>query len=138
MRLHSHFTTMVPKIYTSPFAPVPVRDRSIFTHLFNTSKDPNDVGGFPASYPALVDAPTGTTLTRGQLKKLALSFGCGIMHHPNLRARTGDTIMIYSQNSMAWPVVLFGAGRLPTMNGSVLNFSLMNSFICRSRQSPLA
>jgi long-subunit acyl-CoA synthetase (AMP-forming) len=103
---------MVPKIYTSPLSPVPVHDRSIFTHLFNTSKDPNDVGGFPGSYPALVDAPTGTTLTRAHLKQLALSFGYGIQHHPNIRAKRGDTIMIYSQNSVAWPVVLLGAGKL--------------------------
>ena len=103
---------MVPKIYTSPLSSVPVYDRSIFTHLFNTSKDVNDVGGFPGSYPALVDAPTGTTLSRAHLKQLALAFGHGIKHHPNIRAKRGDTIMIYSQNSMAWPVVLFGAGRL--------------------------
>jgi hypothetical protein len=103
---------MIPKIYSSPFSPVPVRDRSIFTHLFNTSNDPNDVGGFPGSSPALVDATTGTTLTRAQLKNLALSFGYGITHHPRIRANRGDTIMVYSQNSIAWPVVLFGAGKL--------------------------
>jgi 4-coumarate--CoA ligase len=98
--------TMAPEIYNSQFPPVPVHYRSVFTHLFNTS---NDVGGFSGVLPAYVDAPTGTTIARAQLKQLALSFGYGIQHHPNLGARRGDTLLIYSQNALAWPVVLFGA-----------------------------
>ena len=101
---------MPPIVYKSPLPSVPLYAHSVFTHLFS-SPDPNDVGGFKASLPAFIDAVTGTTLTRGQLRKLALALGYGLQKHPTLSARRGDTVMIYSQNSLAWPVVLFGSGK---------------------------
>lgn len=103
---------MAPKIYTSSFSAVPVHDRSLFTHLFSTSKNPSDIGGLPGSSPAFIDALTGTTITRAQLKTLAFSFGYGIRQHKITNAKRGDTILIYSQNSLAWPVVLYGSGKL--------------------------
>ncbi|TFK44864.1 AMP binding protein [Crucibulum laeve] len=101
---------MTPKIYTSPFPSVPLVERSIFTHLFfSSSDDPNAVGGFPGSAPAFIDAPSGTTLSRAQLKQLALSVAYGLRNNAQTRAKRGDTVLIYSQNSLAWPVVLFGS-----------------------------
>ena len=101
---------MAPIIYTSPFPSIPLPAHSIFTHLFS-SVGPNDINGFNASLPAFIDATTGTTITRGQLKKLALALGYGLQKHPALSAKRGDTVMIYSHNSLAWPVVVFGSGR---------------------------
>ena len=82
---------------------------SVFTYLFS-SDDPNFVSGYPGEAKAYIDAPSGTTLTRGQLKNLALSFAFGLRDHPNLVARRNDVIFIYSHNSLNWPVVLFGSG----------------------------
>lgn len=99
---------MAPTIYTSPLPSVPLCAHSIFTHLFS-SVGPNDIGGFHASLPAFIDTMTGTTITRAQLMHLALSLGYGLQNHPILSAKRGDTILLYSQNSLAWPVVLFGS-----------------------------
>ena len=100
---------MTPRVYTSPVPSVPLFAHSIFTHLFS-SGGPNDIGGFLASLPAFIDTITGTTITRVQLRQFALSLGYGLQNHPALSAKRGDTIMIYSQNSLAWPVVMFGSG----------------------------
>jgi 4-coumarate--CoA ligase len=94
--------------YVSPFPPVPLAERSVFSHLFSSS-DPQKVGRFPASFPAFIDAATGATLTRGQLKKHALSFAYGLSAHPRLlRQERGDTLIIYAPNSLGFVVVLFG------------------------------
>lgn len=106
------FIPMAPKIYTSPVPSVPIFKRSIFTHLFRSaslSPSTEDVGGFPGSAPAFIDAVTGTTLTRAQLKNLALTFGYGLLNHPTIPLKRGDTVLIFSPNSLAWPVVLFGS-----------------------------
>ncbi|KAJ6582984.1 AMP binding protein [Mycena vulgaris] len=116
---------MTPRIYSSEFPDVPILNTSIFTKLFG-SRGPGDVGGFPGSMPAFIDAASGTTITRAQLKKLALSFAYGLRDHPNTRPFTkrGDTILIYSPNSLAWPVVLHGsvaAGLRCTLANSAYN-----------------
>ncbi|TFK74033.1 AMP binding protein [Pluteus cervinus] len=100
---------MAPVVYPSSTPSVPVVSTSVYTHLFSASpSDPTSVGGYPGSSPAFIDAPSGTTLTRAQLKNLTLSFAFGIRNHPTTRANVGDTVLIYSQNSLHWPVVLFG------------------------------
>lgn len=98
---------MPQKIYTSPAPSVHIRDESVFTHLFG-SNDPTLVGPFPASHPAFIDASTGTTITRGQLKQFALQLGYGL--RSVFGAKRDDTILVYSPNSIHWPVVVFGAG----------------------------
>ncbi|PPQ89783.1 hypothetical protein CVT25_008160 [Psilocybe cyanescens] len=99
---------MAPTIYTSPYPPRPLYNHSVFTHLFFSQPgDPDNVGGYPGSAPAFIDAPTGTSLSRAQLKQFALSFGYGV--RKTFSAKRGDTILVYSQNSLTWPVVTFGA-----------------------------
>jgi len=98
---------MPQKIYTSHLPPVSLVAQSIFTLLFS-SNEPTLVGPFLASQPAFVDADTGTTITRGQLRDLALQFAFGV--RSVLNAKRGDVVLVYSQNSVAWPVVVFGAG----------------------------
>lgn len=101
---------MAPRIYTSHVPDVPILNTSIFTRIFS-SRGPSDVGGFPGSMRAFVDAASGTVLTRAQLKNLALSFAYGLRDQPTTRpfAKRGDTVLIYSPNSLAWPVVLYGS-----------------------------
>ena len=110
---------MAPRIYTSSVPYPPLAHCSVFTHLFaSTTGRADDVGGYPASAPAFIDAATGTVLTRGHLKRLALEFAHGLRTHAATRAhaRRGGTVMVYAPNGLAWPVVVFGSGeprRLP-------------------------
>ncbi|KAJ7350441.1 AMP binding protein [Mycena albidolilacea] len=101
---------MAPRIYTSPVPSFPILSTSVFTRLF-APRASGDIGGFPADLRAFVDAESGASITRAQLVHLALSFGYGIKHHPNTSrfASRGSTVLIYSPNSLAWPVVLFGS-----------------------------
>ncbi|KAJ6518960.1 hypothetical protein C8R45DRAFT_918056 [Mycena sanguinolenta] len=54
---------------------------SIFTRLF-AARAQGDIGGFPETKIAFLDALTGTSLTRAELLHLSLSFGYGIKDHP--------------------------------------------------------
>jgi len=102
---------MAPRIYSSPVPSLPIPSSSIFTYLFfSPPHDPISVGGFPASTPAFVDAESGTVLTRAQTKHFALCLAYGLKHHPHIRARRGDVVLVFSQNSLSWPVALFGSG----------------------------
>jgi len=104
---------MSPTIYTSQVPSVPLPTSSIFTHLFETDPSTGYIGGYPCSSPAFIDASTSTTLTRSTLKSLSLSLGYGLTtsHSPSQlqKLTKGDTVMIFSPNSLAWPIVLFGA-----------------------------
>jgi 4-coumarate--CoA ligase len=98
------------------FPPVPLYECSIFTRLFsNPTNDPNFVGNFPADAPAYVDAATGTTLTRSRLKRLSLEFGWALTKAESAggkkapRMKRGDVALIFSPNSLAYPVVMLGA-----------------------------
>ncbi|KAJ7665922.1 AMP binding protein [Mycena polygramma] len=100
---------MAPRIFTSDFPDAPIVSTSIFTRLF-AARAPGDIGGFPGSQTAFIDAATGTSLTRAELLSLSLSFGYGIRDHPTTApfAKRGATVLIYSPNSLAWLPVLFG------------------------------
>ncbi|KIJ36336.1 hypothetical protein M422DRAFT_34299 [Sphaerobolus stellatus SS14] len=102
----------MPRIYrsTNPYIPIP--ERSIFTQVFSNNYD--------SSLPAYIDAPTGFTLTRGDVRKLSLEFGWGLRNI--LGQRRGDIMAIFSPNSVQWPIALLGgiaAGmRITTVNSS--------------------
>ena len=104
---------MPPTLYASPFPEVQLQLSSIFTFLLSDTGS-HTIGGFPSNSPAFIDAASGTAISRVQLKQLALTFGYGILNHPALRPpptplRSGDIVMIFSPNSLAWPVLLMGA-----------------------------
>ncbi|KAI0058399.1 AMP binding protein [Artomyces pyxidatus] len=99
-------------IYTSPLPSVDIPSESIWTFLFNTCK--HDL-----ALPAYIDAPTGRTLTRADVRALSLQFAYGA--RSRLRIARGDTAMIFSPNSLAWPVALLGlvaAGARATLANS--------------------
>ncbi|KAF7378232.1 4-coumarate--CoA ligase-like 7 [Mycena sanguinolenta] len=124
---------MAPRIYTSDLPALPIVSTSIFTRIF-AARAPGDIGGFPGSQSAFVDGQTGISLTRAELLNLALSFGYGLQHHPTLTAFTprGATVLIFSPNSLAWPVVIFGclaAGlRCTTANSSYTSHELAHQY----------
>ncbi|EAU83706.1 hypothetical protein CC1G_05610 [Coprinopsis cinerea okayama7 len=99
-----------PIIYRSTYPPKPTVNTSIFTHLFRDS----DV--YPPARPAFIDAATGCSITRGDLKRNVLALSDGLRNQPIVPVeggrrplRRGDVVMILSPNSLSWPVALFGA-----------------------------
>ncbi|KAF7378255.1 4-coumarate--CoA ligase-like 7 [Mycena sanguinolenta] len=124
---------MAPRIYTSDLPSLPIVSTSIFARIF-AARAPGDIGGFPGSQIAFVDGQNGISLTRAELLNLALSFGYGIQHHPTLAPLTprGATALIFSPNSLAWPVVIFGclaAGlRCTTANSSYTSRELAHQY----------
>ncbi|KAI6009855.1 AMP binding protein [Pisolithus marmoratus] len=106
---------MTDQIFKSPLPSVPLLRRSIFTHLLGTCPaTPDLVGGFPASAPAFIDSVTGSTLSRGALRSFALQLAHSLQSPPKplkalLDAATPPTILIFSPNSIVWPILLFGA-----------------------------
>ncbi|KAG6891499.1 hypothetical protein C0992_005638 [Termitomyces sp. T32_za158] len=98
------------KIYTSPLPPTPIDASSVFTHLWGvTPGRPDCVGEYPGYLKAYVDAETGTTLTRAQVRDFALRVGWALKSCEEIGAKRGDVIMIFSPNSLSWPVALFGS-----------------------------
>ena len=108
-------TTMAAAVLTSPHPKVPLFRRSIFTHLLGTAPDaPGLVGAFPATSPAFIDAETGTVLTRAALRSYALQFAHSLQNLPAPLAHPSHptsppTVLIFSPNSIVWPILLHGA-----------------------------
>lgn len=95
------------KIYTSPYPNVPVPEESVFTYLYRTRYHQ-----FPPTLAAFIDAVTGKTITRGGLRDIALSMAWGLRNElPKLggvQLQRGDVVMVFSPNTIASPVMLFG------------------------------
>ncbi|KAH9073096.1 AMP binding protein [Lactarius deliciosus] len=101
--MHSNLSAMPSTTYTSPFPNVELASESLWTFLFQTTQhDP--------SLPAFVEAATGRVLSRADLRKLSLEFAYGIRTRlpQGNRLFRGDTAMIFSPNSLAWPVAILG------------------------------
>ncbi len=89
--------------YTSPIPALQLVSESLWTFLCQTTQhDPN--------LPAFIEAASGRVLSRADLCKLSLEFAYGIRTHlpQGNRLFRGDTAMIFSPNSLAWPIALFG------------------------------
>lgn len=117
-----------PRIYQSNLPLTPVVRESIFTYLMETTYHKYDPSG-----PAFVDADSEITITRAKLKQLALKLGYGLRNHILLPSESGpesltkllrgDTVMVFSSNTMSWPATVFGclaAGLRTTFAGSSL------------------
>lgn len=94
-------------IYTSAWPPVPIAEGSIFSHVFNSKRcAPGQV--------VYIDGPTGRQLTKANVKHAALSLAHGLrneLHTPKFRGPSlsrGDTVMIFSQNNILYPVFMWG------------------------------
>lgn len=94
------------RIYKSPDPPVEVPQQSLFTFLFPLKDE-------FASLPALVDAPTGHTVTRGQLQSDARQLAYGLRNglsgtraHEFMNVPRFGTMLIFSGNSILVPVAI--------------------------------
>ncbi|KAG5735058.1 hypothetical protein E4T56_gene54, partial [Termitomyces sp. T112] len=81
----TEFMPLTEKIYTSPFPPTLIKASSVFTHLWGVSHGkPDFVGQYPGQLKAYVDAETGATLTRNQVRDLALRVGWALKWHEEI------------------------------------------------------
>ena len=97
-------------IYRSPIPDVTIPNESLFTFLFEGKVDRE----IPGTTPAFIDAPTGRSITRSEFKATCLSLGWGLRNIfakklGGVEVTRGDTVMIFSPNSFAWPFALFGS-----------------------------
>jgi len=89
----------MPRIYRSPDPEVTIPQCSLFSLVFGRDFDPES--------PALIDAPTGYTLSRKELQSYALQFAWSLQN--TLGQKRNSTMAIMSPNSIMWPIVLLGA-----------------------------
>ncbi|KAH8087865.1 AMP binding protein [Cristinia sonorae] len=96
------------KIYKSHLPSLQVPDESIFTHLFSTR-----FFDFPPSSPAFIDAATDVKLTRGDVRDMCLALAFGLRNTlktlGGVQLKRGDVVLIFSPNSILWPIMLFGS-----------------------------
>lgn len=94
---------MPSTIYTSPSPTFYLASESLWTFIFHTTQHYPDL-------PAFIEAATGRVLSRAELRDLSLEFAHGIRTRlpQDSRLFRGDTAMIFSPNSFAWPIALLG------------------------------
>ncbi|KAL5639027.1 hypothetical protein ACGC1H_003414 [Rhizoctonia solani] len=97
---HSTTTTMSPRIYKSAYSDCIIPRESVFSKLF--PKKPE----FDEALPAFIDAVNGRALSRGDVKDLSLRLAYGLQR--TLGVKRGETVMIFSPNSLVWPVAMLG------------------------------
>ncbi|KZT25992.1 AMP binding protein [Neolentinus lepideus HHB14362 ss-1] len=112
------------KIYTSPYPAPALPKCSAFTYIFSGSD-------FECTEhkTAFIDTVTGRTISRGDFKALCLQWGYGLRNEfSGLKVKRGDTVMIFSPNSFAFPLLLHGsvaAGlRVTLANSSYVPYEL--------------
>jgi acyl-CoA synthetase (AMP-forming)/AMP-acid ligase II len=88
-------------IITSQFPPVEVLDVPIHDAVLGRAQEYGD-------RPAMVDGVTGQEISYAQLDRLSRRVAAGLAE---LGIRHGDTIALYSPNTILYPVVFYGATR---------------------------
>ena len=101
---------MTIRRYRSSIPDVTIPDESLFTFLFEGKIDEE----IPGTIHVFVDAPTRRSFTRSEFKAACLSLGWGLRNVfanelGGMKITRGDTVMILSPNSFAWPLALFGS-----------------------------
>ena len=102
---------MAPVIYKSPHQTCELPSTSIFTFLFSKDHVP--------SKPAFIDVTTKRVFTRADVRSIALRFGHNA--RTQLEMKKGEIALVFSPNSIAWPVVMLGlvaAGNIATLANS--------------------
>jgi 4-coumarate--CoA ligase len=75
------------RIYKSSYPDYVIPRQSVVSKLFSADSPYDD------SLPAFIEAATGRTLSRGDIKDLSLRLGYGVRN--SLKAHRGDTVMIF-------------------------------------------
>lgn len=94
-------------IYTSPRPSCPVDLESTYTHVFRSKHFTPT-----RDAPAFIDAYTGQTVSHNDLLNLTCRLAWGLRNEfsklGGSALNRGDTLMLISPNSIAWPIVLYG------------------------------
>jgi 4-coumarate--CoA ligase len=136
----------MPRIYRASQPPIPIPECSIFTQVFSklrgrqwqtprtTQHASSSACSKPEeprvadSCPAYTEASTGRVLTHVEVYNQSLQLAWGL--RTVLNVKRGDTIAIYSSNSIEWPVLLLGAIaaglRVTTVNSSYTPHELLH------------
>ena len=97
-------------IYTSPHPDVDIPDQALPSFVMEEFGD-------RADQPALIDGPSGRTLTYGELSQAIVQCAAGL-HHRGLRK--GDVFAIYSPNLPEYAIAFYGTamagGTVTTLN----------------------
>ncbi|CAE6437667.1 unnamed protein product [Rhizoctonia solani] len=88
------------RIYKSQYPDFVIPRRSVVSNLFPAESPYAD------SLPAFIEAATGLTLSRGDIKDLTFRVASGV--RKVLGTKRGQTVMVFCPNSIAWPFTLFG------------------------------
>ncbi|CEL60419.1 hypothetical protein RSOLAG1IB_09625 [Rhizoctonia solani AG-1 IB] len=88
------------RIYKSQYPEYTLPRQSVISNLFPAESPYAD------SLPAFIEAATGLTLSRGDIKDLTFRVASGV--RKVLGTKRGETVMIFCPNSIAWPFTLFG------------------------------
>jgi hypothetical protein len=105
---------MPPRIYTSPDAAPFLPQQSIFQYLFPETPDLSPLPSFDPSLPGFIDGNTGETLSRNDVKTLALRLAAGLRgaemggEGEGLGLKCADTACIWAYNSIEWAVTAYG------------------------------
>ncbi|CUA68067.1 hypothetical protein RSOLAG22IIIB_07742 [Rhizoctonia solani] len=91
---------MSPRIYKSAYPDRVIPRESVFSKLF--PKIPE----YDETLPAFIDALNGRTVSRGEVKALSLRLAYGLQR--TLGIKRGETVMLFSPNSLIWPVAMLG------------------------------
>ncbi|KDQ09385.1 hypothetical protein BOTBODRAFT_37137 [Botryobasidium botryosum FD-172 SS1] len=86
-------------IYTSKYPSVSIPSTNLYTLLFR------DHDKFDPASPAFIENASGVSLNRKEVKDMTLSLAYGMRRV--LGAKRGDVVMVFSPNSLSWPVVAF-------------------------------
>lgn len=95
-------------IYKSTYPATPLPKTNVFNHIFDSQ-------GFKPEWPAYIDGITGETVSRGELRSasrvLALGMRSGFerLGGGALNLSKGSTILVFSPNSISYPVVVLAA-----------------------------
>ena len=118
-------------VYRSPVPDIDLPNEGLFTFLFEGKVDRE----IPGTTLAFIDAPTGRTITRSEFKTACLSLGWGLRkvfrrELGGAEITAGDVVMIFSPNSFAWPLAMFGsiaAGFTTTLANNSYNLAELGS-----------
>jgi 4-coumarate--CoA ligase len=120
--------TATEHIYRSPHPSVALPRQSVWTFCF-------DARGHDPSLSAYIDAPTGRTLSRAQTRSLTLELAYGLRNlmPAGERVKRGDTVLIFSPNSLAWVLAAYGViangARLTPANGGYTARELLHQYM---------
>ncbi|THX21702.1 acetyl-CoA synthetase-like protein [Aureobasidium pullulans] len=97
--------------FESPHPPIDLPSKeSIWSFFFNSSQSPLSQYPLPCPLAGYLDASTGHSLSYLDVKDKATALSTALVNHHNFKP--GDTVILFSQNSIWYPVAMFAVLRV--------------------------